>query len=267
MPIAEANGQRIYYEDVGEGTPIILGHSFLCTGDMWREQVPVLAENHRVINPDLRGHGQSGKATSPWSLEDALQDSIGLLDHLGIDRAIWCGLSIGGMVALRAALDAPERVSALILMDTDAGEEKFLRILKYRVMGVGANAFGVKPFVPAVLKLMFGVSTRRNNQELVKEYRGVFAGIDTESIVNSLPSLTKRVSVTSRLAEIKVPTVVIVGEEDKSLPVARSQLIHDRLADSDLVVIPEAGHLSAIEQPERVNDAVRAFLGRTSCAS
>lgn len=262
MPIAEVNGQRIHYEDVGEGRPIILGHSFLCTGDMWREQVPALAENYRVINPDLRGHGQSGKASSPWSLEDAVQDSLGLLDHLGIDRAIWCGLSIGGMVALRAALDAPERVSALILIDTDAGEETFLRILKYRIMGIGANAFGVKPFVPAVLKLMFGASTRRNNHELVNEYREVFAGIDTESIVNSLPSLTERGSVISRLAEVTMPSVVIVGEEDKSLPVARSQVIHSQLADSELVVIPEAGHLAAIEQPERVNAAVKSFLGR-----
>ena len=262
MPIAEINSQAIHYEDVGAGAPIILGHSFLCTGDMWREQVPVFAENYRVINPDLRGHGRSGKATSPWSLEDALQDSIGLLDHLGIDRALWCGLSIGGMVALRAALEAPERVSALILMDTDAGPEKPLRILKYRVMGVGASTFGVKPFVPAVLKMMFGASTLRNNHELVNEYREIFAGIDTESVVNSLPSLTKRGSVVAQLGEIKVPSVVIVGEEDKSLPVARSELIDAHLPDSELVVIPEAGHLSAIEQPERVNAAVKSFLGR-----
>ena len=262
MPIAEINCQAIHYEDVGAGTPIILGHSFLCTGDMWREQVPVFAENFRVINPDLRGHGRSGKSTSPWSLEDALQDSIGLLDHLGIDRAIWCGLSIGGMVALRAALTAPERVSALILMDTDAGAEKFIRILKYRFMGIGASAFGVKPFVPAVLKMMFGSSTLRHNQALVNEYREVFAGVDTDSIINSLPSLTGRDSVLPRLGEINVPSVVIVGKEDKSLPVARSQVIHDQLADSELVVIPEAGHLSAIEQPERVNAAVRNFLER-----
>jgi len=267
MPIAEINGQQIHYEDVGSGTPIILGHSFLCTGEMWREQVPALAENYRVINPDLRGNGQSGKATSPWSLYDALQDSIELLDHLGIDRAIWCGLSIGGMVAMRAALSAPDRVSALILMDTDAGEEKLLRILKYRIMGMGASACGVKPFVPAVLKMMFGAATLKNNQELVSEYREIFAGLDTESIVNSLPSLTKRDSVVSQLADIKAPSVVIVGEEDKSLPVARSHLIHDQLADSELVVIPEAGHLSAIEQPERVNSAVRAFLERTKSGS
>ena len=86
--------------------------------------------------------------------------------------------------------------------------------------------------------------------------------IDTDSIINSLPSLTGRDSVVPRLGEINVPSAVIVGKEDKSLPVARSQVIHDQLADSELVVIPEAGHLSAIEQPERVNAAVRNFLER-----
>ena len=107
-----------------------------------------------------------------------------------------------------------------------------MRILKYRIMGMGASAFGVKPFLPAVAKMMFGASTLKNNQDLVNEYREIFAGIGTESIVNSLPSLTGRGSVVSRLA------------------------------DSELVVIPEAGHLSAIEQPERVNVAIREFLKR-----
>lgn len=267
MPNVQVNGQGIYYEEAGSGPPIILGHSFLCSGDMWRDQVPLLAENYRVINPDLRGHGQSGKATKPWSLDDAVKDSIGLLDHLGIESAVWCGLSIGGMVALRAALEAPERVSALILLDTDAGEEKFLRILKYRAMGVGVSAFGVKPFLPAVARMMFGASTRKNNLQLVAEYREVFAAVDAESILNSLPSLTGRNSVVSRLAEINVPSVVIVGAEDASLPVGRSQVIHDKLADSELLVIPEAGHLSALEQPERVNAAVKDFLARLQTAA
>ena len=116
MAIAENRGQQIFFEDVGSGTPLVLGHSFLCSGAMWRGQVQALADRCRIVNIDLRGHGRSGPAHQPFSLYDAVGDVIAVLDLLGIGRAVWCGLSIGGMVAMRAALTHPDRVAALILL-------------------------------------------------------------------------------------------------------------------------------------------------------
>ena len=115
MAVVHNQGVEIFFEDSGAGPPIVLGHSFLCSGQMWRKQVPALSARFRVINPDLRGHGRSAHVTRPFSLYDAMSDVMLVLDQLSIERAVWCGLSIGGMVALRAALTHPERVGGLIL--------------------------------------------------------------------------------------------------------------------------------------------------------
>lgn len=103
MPKLERNGIPLSYEVSGSGPPVVLGHSFLCSGEMWTPQVGPLALGYQVINPDLRGHGNSGVVDAPFDLYDLVDDVLAVLDHLAIERAVWAGLSIGGMVALRAA--------------------------------------------------------------------------------------------------------------------------------------------------------------------
>ena len=260
MTLVDHQGIRIAFEESGSGLPVVLGHSFLYSGKMWREQVPVLAEHYRVINPDLRGHGRSGRLAARFSLYDAVDDVIAVLDALGIERAVWCGLSIGGMVALRAALSHPERVAGLILMDTDAGSETPLHRLKYRVMGAAVRAFGFRPLLPSIAKLMFGATTRRGHPALVDAGKAQFARNHVPSALLCLDALIRRDSVLDRLHEIRVPALVLVGEEDRSLPVALSLRMHDRLPRSTFEVIPGAGHLTALEQPARVNQAIIGFL-------
>jgi len=262
MPETNLNDLRIYYEESGRGTPIVLGHSFLCSGEMWREQVRGLKENYRLVNVDFRGHGRSGASQRPFTLYDAVGDVVGVLDQLGIDRAVWCGLSIGGMVALRAALSVPERVSGLIIMDADAGRERVSRKIRYALLAFAAKRVGVKPFMNEVERLMFGEATRQNNQELVTEWRDRFAEVDVPSAITCLDALVKRDSILERLPEIGVPSLVAVGKEDKSLPTPISRRIHDGLPSSEYVEIAEAGHLSALEQPHRVNDTIIRFMDR-----
>jgi len=262
MPFIEREGITIYFEDVGEGPPVVLGHSFLCTGDMWASQVAVLEERYRVINIDLRGHGRSGTTSRPCDVYDLVGDVVAVLDSLKIERAVWAGLSIGGMVAMRAAITAPERVRALILADTHAGRETPLKTFKYRLMNAGAKVFGLRPFLPGVVPLMFGATTRKSNPELVAAWEEKFAAIDLPSIGVILDGLVRRDSVIDRLSEIEVPTLVLVGSEDASLPEALSREIAERVPDASLVVIPNAGHLSALEQPELVSEAILEFLGR-----
>ncbi|MEQ6890271.1 alpha/beta fold hydrolase [Halomonas sp. CS7] len=256
----EHRGVRIAFEESGTGLPIVLNHSFLCSGAMWRAQVPALASDHRVINVDLRGHGGSGHVIEPFTLDDAVSDVIAVLDALGIEQAIWCGLSIGGMVALRAALNHPGRVAGLILMDTDAGAETAWHKVKYHAMGAGARAFGFRPLLPAIVGLMFGATSRRVNRPLVNEWRARFAENHVPSMLFCLEALIQRDSMLDRLHEIQVPALVLVGKEDRSLPVALSRRIHERLPDSIFMVIPEAGHLATLEQPGRVNEAIAGFL-------
>ncbi|MCG7199928.1 alpha/beta fold hydrolase [Marinobacter pelagius] len=260
MPFVQNQDVSIYFEDTGEGMPLVLGHSFLCSGKMWREQVPALANHYRVVNVDFRGHGRSGEVKQPFTLYDAVSDVVAVLDECGIEKAIWCGLSVGGMVAMRAAITRPERVAGLILLDTDAGAEHPFRKLKYHLMGMGARALGIKPFLSPISRLMFGASTRRQKRALVSEWKDEFATVHVPSILRSLEGLMQRDSVLARLPEISVPSLVVVGEEDQSLPPAASRQIHERLPNSTFAEIPGAGHLSTLEQPEAVNRAILDFL-------
>lgn len=249
-----------FFEDTGSGTPIVFGHSFLCNGDMWRGQVRALGEKYRLINIDFRGHGRSDPVSEPFTLYDAVDDVIGVLDELGIERAVWCGLSIGGMVAVRAALTVPERVSGLVIMDSHAGKERMFHKLKYRLMAVGVRSLGTGPFLSPICKMMFGATTRRENSALVKEWRNIFADMDVPSALHGLEALVRRDSVIARLPEISAPSLVVVGQEDISLPPIFSRQIHDGSPDSQYVEIPGAGHLSALERPAPVNEALEVFL-------
>jgi pimeloyl-ACP methyl ester carboxylesterase len=260
MPVVENNGVRIFFEDVGAGPPVVLGHSFLCSGEMWKHQIEPLAERHRVINVDHRGHGRSGGLTEPFDLYDMVGDVTAVLDHLEVERAVWAGLSIGGMVAMRAAIVVPERVAGLILVDTDAGAETSYKKLKYRAMRFGARIFGMRPFLPGVIPLMFGATTRREKPELVNDWGEKFVAVDKPSIFLTLSALMRRDSVIDKLSGVQVPALVIVGSEDVSLPVEYAQKIATAIPGASLVVVPESGHLSSLEQPEAVTGAMVEFL-------
>jgi 3-oxoadipate enol-lactonase len=260
VAFVQNQGFDVFFEDIGTGPPVVLGHSFLCSGKMWREQVPALVGRFRVINPDLRGHGRSGEANRPFSLYDAVSDVVAVLNRLRIERAVWCGLSVGGMVALRAALTCPERVSGLILLDTDAGAETTLHKLKYLAMGTGVRAVGFGPFLSTITRLMFGATTRRQNPALVNEWKEEFAGVRIPSALRCLEAIMRRDSLLAQLGGIRVPALVLVGEEDQSLPPPLSRRIHELLRYSTFSVIPAAGHLCALEQPTRVTSAILSFL-------
>lgn len=265
MPTIENQGQKLYFEDRGSGPCIVLGHSFLCNGEMWAGQVPRLAERFRVVNIDLRGHGRSAPVTTDGTLYDLVGDVLAVLDHLGIERAVWAGLSVGGMVALRAALTVPERVVGLVLLDTHAGAETLFKTVRYRALGLGARLFGFRSLLPAVMPLMFGATTRRQRPELVRHWEEVFTKLHVSSILRLLPALVRRDSVVDRLPEIEVPALVMVGEEDRALPPACSEEIAAGLGCSvvgptELIRVPTAGHLLALEQPEIVTGAMLEFL-------
>ena len=262
MPEIKHDGVTIHFEDLGKGPVVVLGHSFLCSGEMWDAQVPVLAKHHRVINIDLRGHGRSSRLSKACDVYDLVGDVVAVLDSLGIQNAVWAGLSIGGMVAMRAGLTAPERVRALVLLDTHAGPETAIKKAKYRLMNAGAKVFGIRPFLPAVAPLMFGATTLREKPGLVSEWKKKFAELHTPSIGIILEALVCRDSVVERLPEIGVPTLVVVGAEDRSLPVDCSREISEGIPHSTLLVVPEAGHLSSLEQPEAITEAMTGFLNR-----
>jgi pimeloyl-ACP methyl ester carboxylesterase len=260
MGEVERLGQRIHYADRGHGVAVLLGHSFLCSGDMWEHQTPALSRVARTINVDARGHGRSARATAPYTLYDMLEDMLAVLDHLGIERAVWAGLSMGGMVALRAALTVPDRVAGLIILDSDAGTDGASKRLRYRALGLAARVFGIRPVLPAVLRQMFGRTTIASRPELVERWRTRFLHVHVPSVLNGLGMLSGRDDVTGRLRQIAVPTLVIVGEEDRALPPAKSRAIAAGIPGARLVTVPGAGHLPCVERADLITDEMLAFL-------
>lgn len=260
MPTVFNDSQEIHFEDTGSGPAVVLGHSFLFSGAMWAPQVPVLAERYRVINVDFRGHGASGPVIRRFSLYDAVADVIAVLDHLGVERAAWCGLSVGGMVALRAALSHPHRVARLALLDTDGGPENPYQRLKFALMSRGARRVGVGPFLPFVTPLMFGRSSRRRGLPEIEAWKAYVRTLHLPSIVHGSRAIARRDSLLSVLGQIDVPALVVVGEEDRALPPERSVRLAEALPHSRLVRVPKAGHITTLEDPDTVNGLLLEFL-------
>lgn len=264
MTTAIRDGITLYYEVSGSGPPIVIIHGFLCDGSLFVNQVAALERTHRVINIDLRGHGRSGPSESPYTIYDLVDDVVTVLDAEGISSAVWVGLSIGGFISLRAALSRRERVRALVLIDTDAGPETAWNKLKYAAMKWGLQIMGPSFIVPAVIPIMFGNTTRRSRSELCGDYYRRLQNVRVKSICPGVDAIVRRDGIVGRLSEIKVPALVIVGEEDETLPVWKSHRIANGIPGAEFVLIPQAGHLSVIENPEPVTDAVMRFLSKIS---
>lgn len=263
MAYVEREGLRIGFDVIGDGPAVVLLHSFLCSGEMWRGQVGPLAACYRVINIDCRGHGASSPASKAFTLYDLMDDAFAVLDALGVDQAVWAGLSIGGMIALRAALRAPHRLRALVLIDTDAGSEGLSNQLKYKALAALVHIFGSGPVLPQIARLMFGPTTRREQPDLVAEWVDRFSHVDIPSALLALRALNERDDLSPKLAEVDLPALVLVGSEDHSLPPERSRRLAGALPRAWLVEIQGAGHLSSLEQPTAVTNAMLDFLRRT----
>lgn len=251
---------KVAYEVAGTGPPVVLLHNILASADMWSELVPHLATRFRVITIDARGHGRSPHAATPFTIADMVEDTTSVLDELGVDLAVWGGLSMGGMVALSAAVRAPRRVRALMLLDTDAGPARLTDRLQYRVMSAVATIVGVRPLLSQLIALSLGPTTRRTRPDLVAGWRARFLRAHVPSARHAIAAVAGRDDLRPRLRDIAVPTLVIVGEEDAAFPPPIARAIASGIRDARLVIIPEAGHVSASEQPQAVARALLAFL-------
>lgn len=164
------------------------------------------------------------------------------------------------MIALRAALRAPDRVGGLILADTDAGSEKPWKRLQYRALAWIVRGFGIRPVLPQIARQMFGATTRRTQPDLVRQWVDRFAHVDIPSALLTLAALNARDDLLPDLSAIRVPALVLVGAEDRSLSPERSRRLARALPHASLVEIPAAGHLSSLEQPAAVTAAMLDFL-------
>ncbi len=259
MPYANVNGQRLYFEDSGGGgAPVILAHGFLMDHEMFAPQVAALAPEFRVITWDERGFGRTEFDGKPFTYWDSASDCLALLDHLGIDRAVVGGMSQGGFVSLRAALTTPERVRALVLLDTAADAETPETIAANQGMADMWLTVGpVDELAEAIATLIINEPVE-NARWIAKWRQG-----PKELLAEPSHCLNSRDDISPRLGEIACPAIVIHGEEDKALTIDRAVSMAAALPNcAEVVRIPGAAHAANLTHSDLVNPPLLEFLRR-----
>lgn len=255
------NNITISYNEAGEGNiPVIFLHGFPFDKSMWKGQLDSLKCANRVIALDIRGFGKSIDENTHLSIEQFGSDLVSFMDKLNIEKAIICGLSMGGYVALNAIKRFPERFNALILCDTqcidDTEEVKAKRFETIDQINIeGATAFNDK-----FIKSVFHPSTIADKKELVESLRSIVFANSKTIITAGLTALAQRAETCSILNTIHVPTLIICGRQDEVTPLVQSELMHKHIVGSKLKIIDNAGHVSNLEHPEEFNKYMLEFL-------
>ena len=257
MPVASVNGQGIAYDDTGgEGAAVILAHGFLMDRSMFEPQVASLRDRYRMITWDARGFGDTAWDGRPFTYWDSADDCIGLLDHLGIERAVVGGMSQGGFASLRVALRAPERVRALVLLDTQAGPEDPDVVPLYQGMIDDWVANGPSQgLAETTASIILG------RPELDARWIRTWQSRPQELLREPGATLMTRDSIWDRLGEIEAPALVVHGTADVAISMDKAERLAAGLPGCDGVVVIEGGtHAANLTHPDEVGTAIRAFL-------
>jgi 3-oxoadipate enol-lactonase len=259
MPSASVNGIDISYSDSGgEGPAVVLSHGYLMDSTMFDAQVAALAPEYRVITWNERGHGGT-RAGAPFSYWDSADDVLGLLDHLGIGQAVLGGMSQGGFLSLRAALRSPDRVRALVLIDSQAGLEDPALVPAYEGMEQTWMDQGPEPVQEVVATIILGPA---DGQVDWQPWFGKWASADREELRLAFRCLMDRDDITGRLGEITCPALVLHGTADAAIPMVRAEAMQAGLAGpATLVRVDGGSHASNMSHPDQVNAAMLEFLG------
>lgn len=264
MPKLTVNGTQIHCEEKGTGDPVVLVHGLTFDRRMWEDQVEGLSRSHRTINVDLRGHGLSASPDLEYNLDMMTEDVYQVMRELGIGRAHFVGLSMGGMIGMRLALAHPGAMRSLVLLDTSADPEAPDRAPAYEAMASMLREQGPESVVDGVMAILFSPTFLQGRPDKAKRERDRLLELDRIGVSNATYAVTRRKDISDRLHEIKAPTLVMVGEVDAATPVERAQAIQAAIPGSRLEIIPSAGHMSPIEKPEEVTRLIVDFLSGVS---
>ncbi len=256
----EANEIKINYELSGieKGPVVVLSHSLACSMLMWTPQLAPLESAFRVIRYDTRGHGGSDAPPGAYTLAQLVDDVIGLLDKLAIDRVHWIGLSMGGMIGQGMALSHSDRLESLVLADTAAIiPDEAQPIWQERIDAVRQK--GMAAVAEATLQRWFTPNYLNQKLPEIDQIRRQILMTPVAGYIGCSEAI-RRLNYLDRLAAIQTPTLIMVGADDPGTPVAASEAMHARIPGSKLMVIPAAAHLSNIEQAEIFNTNLMTFL-------
>jgi pimeloyl-ACP methyl ester carboxylesterase len=239
----------------GDGPVIVFSHGLFMNHTMFAPQVEALRDTYRVVTWDERGHGEAEHSGS-WSYWDSADDVLALLDHLAVHEAVLAGMSQGGFLSLRAALRAPERVRALVLLDTQAGVEDPAVVPLYEGMAAAWAAEG-----PSQDTLDFAAAAILGPGADDQSWKEHWAAMPWRRCPQIMRTLLTRDDLTDRLVEITCPALVVHGDADAAIPVEKAQALVEGLPGAvPLVLVSGGGHAANLTHPEPVNAALRTFL-------
>jgi len=267
MPYFTHDGRRLHYAVLGEGRPVALVHGFTNAGLSWMHQMAALAfSGYQVIVPDLRGHGLSQPAEGKTTVADLTSDLIALLDHLQVGHTAVCGLSLGGMIAQQAALDHPERIGPVVVANsraTFATPELVATVENW--IGLFAEPQGPLKRFQASWPNMLNAEFRDSGagRATFENWSRLAARVDAASLLNVARGM-REFDVLGRLAEIRQPTLVIAGGQDKLFPANQAREVADGIAGARFEMIPEAAHISCLDSAARFNALLLDFLDATA---
>lgn len=251
------------YNRSGSGDPVVLLHAFPLDSRMWDAQRVALSDGWEVITPDLPGFGDSPLLDGPPSLDAVADAVLATLDELGLDRVVLGGLSLGGYVAMAFLRRYPERVRALVLADTRATADAPPAAENRERIAAGVVAErSVRIVLTDVLPGLIGKKTKRRRSETLSRVTEIVRAADPEAVAWMQRAMAARPDSTETLSRVTVPTLVLVGDEDELTPPADAEAMVAVLPDGELAVLATSGHISAMETPEDVTKAMRAFLDR-----
>ena len=272
MPYATTTSDKVklYYEEVGQGTPILFVHEFASDWRGWEPQLREFGKRHRCITYSARGYTPSDvpAEASAYSYEHVMRDAVAVLDHLAIDKAHLIGLSMGGYTALQVALNHPDRVRSLVLAGTGSGSERWYTADFHKNSQALGDTFEREG--SAAVAKTYGLGASRV-PFLLKDPRGFdeftqrLAEHDAKGSANTSrgfqggrPSLY---DFEGRIRRLETPALIVVGDEDDRC-IEPSLFLKQTLPASGLVMFPKSGHVVNLEEPDLFNRVVGEFLGR-----
>mgnify|MGYP000085467818 CR=1 FL=1 len=263
MKLVRLNSHKIAYDDAGSGQVILFIHGFPLHRKLWQPQIDSLTQAARVIAVDLRGHGESDSAPGSNTMQAMAEDCFDLLTKIGVSQpVILCGLSMGGYVAFSAYRQYPHRIAGLILAATRAAADSDLAKQNRNEAIATIQKEGAAKIIESMSARLLSPTSLEKKPDLLARLREMMQSIPTQTYLSDLSGLRDRPDATGLLPTITKPVMIIHGADDQIVPLEEARAMHAQIPASELRIIPQAGHLPNLEQPDLFNRAILDFLSK-----
>lgn len=265
MPFIRIRDTELYYFDSGEGRSketIIFAHGLLWDNEMFVPQIEQLKEEYRCIAFDFRGQGKSKTTDTGYDMENLTEDTLELINQLVDGPVHFLGLSMGGFIGMRIAINQPEKLLSLMLLETTADPEPQENKPKYLKLCFVAKWISISLIVNKTMAIMFSQSFLNDpaKAKIKAEWENRLKKLNRWTFTRSVLGVVHRKGVFQSLEKITTPTLILVGDEDVATVPAKSHRMNDAINGSQMKIIKQAGHTSSIEQPESINREITQFL-------